>query len=258
MKRLILPLTLCLIQLTIFSSCQKIEGPGGTSAIRGKVIGTPISPNALGENEVIHVTVQKGTEIEHGEYWLLNGPSGGQLYYIWYNNPTWISAGDPQLTGRIGIKVDFNYSDNNTTVAQNTFDALLSEVSSDFTVSLNQDILTLTCLVKQNIPDADNGNINFMVDVANQGKPGEFNTENPIGMADDRVYLIYGENESFNESMKTGAGGEFTFEGLNPGKYKVYALSVDPLTGAQLPVYKSVEITEKGSVTDAGSIEVNF
>ena len=258
MKRFILPLALCLIQLTIFSSCKKIEGPGGTSAIRGKVIGTSVTSNELGENEVIHVTVQKGTEIEHGEYWLLNGATGGQLYYIWYNNPTWISNGDPQLAGRIGIKVDFNYSDNNTTVAQNTFDALLSEVSSDFTASLNQDIITLTSIVKQNIPDADNGNINFTVDVANQGQSSEFNTENPIGMADDRVYLIYGESESFNESMKTGAGGEFTFEGLNPGKYKVYALSVDPLTGAQLPVYKSVEITEKGSVTDAGLIEVQF
>lgn len=257
MKQYFQFLTLSLLILSL-GSCKKIEGPGGTSAIRGKVIGIPASPDALGENEVIHVTVQKGTEIEHGEYWLLNGPTGGQLYYIWYNNPTWISNGDPQLEGRIGIKVNFNYSDNNTTIAQNTFDALLAEVLSDFTISRDQDILTLTSVVRQNIPDADNGNINFTVDIANQGQSDEFNTENPIGMADERVYLIYGESESFNESMKTGAGGEFTFEGLNPGKYNVYALSVDPITGAKLPVYKSVEITEKGSVTDAGSIEVNF
>ena len=258
MKHFILPLTLCLVQLTTFTSCKKIEGPGGTSAIRGKVIGTAGSTDGLGEYEIIQVTAQKGTEIEHGEYWLLNGAIGGNLYYIWYNNPTWISNGDPQLQGRTGVQVNFNYSDNNTTIAQATFDALVAAVGNDFTVTLNQDILILTSLVRQDLPDADNGNISFLVDVANQGKPDEFSSSTAIGMADERVYLIYGESESFNESMKTGAGGEFTFDGLNPGKYKVYALSVDPITGEKLPVYKSVEITEKGAITNAGEIEVLF
>lgn len=258
MKHLLSSSVFGLVLLLTISSCKKVEGPGGTSAIRGNVTGTKSDTVNLGEYEVIHVTAKKGTDIEHGDYWLLNGSSNGQLYYIWYNNPTWISNGDPQLQGRTGIQVNFNYSDNNTTVAMNTADALIAVVLNDFTVELNQDILTLTSTSRGDLPDADNGNTSFNVDVANQGQADVFDPSTTISMADERVYLIYGDGENFNESMKTGAGGEFTFDGLNPGTYKVYALSFDPITGEKMPVYKTVEITDKGAITEAGTIEVMY
>jgi hypothetical protein len=258
MNRTLIVLSTLVWGLAITSSCKKEAGPGGTSAIRGKIIGYTGEVVNPGDAEVINVTVKKGIDIEHGEYWLLNGPVNGQLYYIWYNNPTWVSNGDPQLQGRMGIKVDFNYSDNNITVAMNTLDALNNYVTNDFDVSIYQDIITLTSKINQDLADADNGNISFNVDVANQGDADIINPSSSMTLVDERVYLIYGDNEVFNESTKTGADGIFTFDGLNPGKYRLYALSLNLQTGQKFPVYASVEITKKGTITDAGTIEVVF
>lgn len=249
---------LALLVLFTSTSCKKISGPGGTSAIKGKVIGTTNDQADPGEHEVIDILVKAGSSIEHGDYWLLNG-ANGNLYYIWYNNPTWISNGDPQLQGRTAIQVNFNYSDDNVTVANNTVAALSAVIQNDFEITQNQDIITLTSTAFVDLSDSDNGNSNFNVDVANQGKlPGTSGGETTIGLADERVYLVYGDGEVFNESMKTGAGGEFVFDGLNVGTYTIYALSKDPITGEKVPVYKTVEITEKKTMTDAGTIAVLF
>ena len=258
MKRSLIVFASLVVGLSLFSSCKKVEGPGGTAAIRGKVMGSTADMVNPGDAEIINVTVKNGVDIEHGEYWLLNGPTNGELYYIWYNNPTWVSNGDPQLQGRTGIQVDFNYSDDNVTVAMNTVAALNNVIANDFVVDVYQDIITLTSKTNGDLVDADNGNISFNVDVANQGDVDELIPSISISMDDERVYLIYGEGDVFNESVKTGAEGVFTFEGLNPGKYRVYALSTDVTTGQKFPVYKSIEITEKGSLNDAGTIEVIF
>jgi hypothetical protein len=258
MKRSIIVFTSLVVGLSLFSSCKKVEGPGGTAAIRGKVMGSTVDQVKPGDAEIINVTVKNGADIEHGEYWLLNGPTNGELYYIWYNNPTWVSNGDPQLQGRTGIQVDFNYSDDNLTIAMNTVAALNNAVTNDFVVDVYQDIITLTSKINQDLVDADNGNMSFNVDVANQGDIDELTPSTSISMDDERVYLIYGEGEVFNESVKTGADGVFTFEGLNPGKYRVYALSTDVLTGQKTPVYSAVEINDKGTIADAGTIDVIF
>jgi hypothetical protein len=256
MKRSIIVFTSLVVGLSLFSSCKKVEGPGGTAAIRGKVMGSTVDQVKPGDAEIINVTVKNGADIEHGEYWLLNGPTNGELYYIWYNNPTWVSNGDPQLQGRTGIQVDFNYSDDNVTIAMNTVAALNNAVTNDFVVDVYGDIITLTSKINQDLVDADNGNMSFNVDIANQGDTDILIPSSSISIVDERVYLIYGAGEVFNESAHTGADGVFTFDGLNPGKYRVYALSTDVNTGEKFPVYKFIEITEKGTVADAGTIEV--
>jgi hypothetical protein len=233
------------------SSCKKIAGPGGTSVIRGKVVGIN---NSTGEPETLDIIVKNGNDIEHGDYFLLNGVSEDALYYIWYNNPTWVSNGNPNLQGRIGIQVNFNYSDSNLDVANATFAAMNAVISSEFTVTQNNDIISLIALTNVEIADADNGTTNFNVDVTNQGASDV--NGNEAAITEERVYLIYGDGEVFNDIARTGADGVFTFEGLQVGKYKLYALSKDSLTGEKKPIYKEIEISEKASISDIGIISI--
>ena len=155
--------------LVLSSACKKIEGPGGTSAIRGQVVG---STSEEGESEITQVICTAGIELEHGDYWLLNTSDPNKLYYVYYDNPTWISASDPQLQGRIGIMVSFNYSDSNIEIAEKTRLALLAVGGANYNITLSSDILTITDLGQVNVPDADNGTTNFAIDVANNGEPG--------------------------------------------------------------------------------------
>lgn len=240
-----------LILITAFSSCKKVAGPGGTSAIRGSVVGVN---NSSGNSEIIDIIVKQGNDIEHGDYFLFNGPAGGNLYYVWYNNPTWVSNSDPQLQGRIGIQVNYNYSDSNVEIANATLTAIQSALNGDFTISQNNDILTLTSIAHAEISDADKGTTNFNIDITNQGEADIFGNE--MAITEERVYLIYGDGTVFNDIARTGADGTFTFEGLQIGKYKVYALTKDAATGEMVPVYKEIEITEKASLNEIGVISI--
>ena len=104
-----------IILVALFTiACNKDEGPGGTSTIKGKLVGVN---HGFGEAEVTQVLFTNGTEVEHGDYWLLNSPSTNNYFYIWYNNPIWVTSGDPFLSGRIGREVDFNYYDSNLQIA---------------------------------------------------------------------------------------------------------------------------------------------
>jgi len=253
MKSLITASIIGLTSTLLITSCEKVAGPGGTSAIRGNVVGLQ---NNLGEAEVIDITVKNGLDIEHGDYFLINGAGNNSRYYIWYNNPTWVSNGDPNLVGRTGIKVDFNYSDSNTDIAIQTAAAMNAAMNADFSIDVNGDILTLSGTQHIDLVDADNGTTNFNVDVANQGKDDHYGTE--IAIADEHVYLIYGDGTNFNETARTGANGEFTFEGLQVGTYKVYALTEDTITGEKMPIYKTIEISEKASINELGTFSIRY
>lgn len=205
-------------------SCKKIEGPGGTSVIRGTVKGSSFS---AGRHEVIQVICTAGIELEHGDYWILNTGDPLKQYYIYYSNPTWISNADPALQGRIGIMVSFNYSDSNTEIAENTQAAIAATTGTPFTSFVSNDIITLTENSFINIPDPDNGTTSFGIDVATQGKPEE--STNGIPLANKRVYIIYGKNEFAAKDVRTDEAGRFSFEGLQIGSYKVYVLSKDSL-----------------------------
>jgi hypothetical protein len=167
-----------------------------------------------------------------------------------------VSNGNPNLAGRTGIKVDFNYSDSNVDIANQTVAALNAVLSDEFTIEVNGDILTLTSIEHVNLSDADNGSTNFNVDVANQGEEDQFGTE--IAIADEHVFLIYANGTTFNETARTGANGEFTFEGLQVGTYTVYALTQDTITGEKTPVYKTIEISEKASINEIGTFSIHY
>ena len=248
-----------------FTSCKKVEGPGGSSSIKGKLMGQIIQgSSSVAKFEVTHVIVTHangvdGSILDNSDYFLLNTPNGGTYYYVWFEN-TNFPGQDPNLSGRVGIKVSYSNSESNVTIATNTKAAIQSAASADFTVSRVEDVLTITNTSFGEVPDADEVNTPFIVDVATQGKSavGSSTLTNELAIADERIYIIYGEEDFYSESVRTDEDGNFQFTGLTRGDYRVYALSVDTLSvsGGMVRSELNASISEKKQVVDAGQLNI--
>lgn len=248
-----------------FTSCKKVEGPGGTSSITGTLKGKIIQGSASSaKSEVTHITVTHadgvdGSILDNSDYFLLNTPNGGTYYYVWYEN-TNFPGQDPNLSGRTGIKVTYSNSESNVVIATNTEAAIQSLASADFSVSRVGDLLTLTNLAIGEVPDADEVNTPFIVDVATQGKSttGSSSMSAEVAIADERIYIIYGEEDFYSETVRTDENGRFQFKGLSRGDYRVYALSIDTLSASEEMVRSELDatITEKKQVVEAGQLNI--
>jgi hypothetical protein len=244
----------------LLSSCNKEAGSGGTSAITGNLTGKTYSSNggANNEAEVTQITIPHGSNINDGEYILLNTPNGGTQYYLWFKWNNGVQP-DPNLAGRTGIQVTFNFTESNSTVAANAVTAINNAASADYSVSLNNDIITLTNLTAGEVTDADELSDNLLVDIQNQGQSATGSSssfiEGPI--VDERVYIIYGEEEFYSDDVRTDENGNFQFRNLNRGTYTIFAFSEDTLNpGNQIQVQTTVEINKKKEVVQAEALYV--
>lgn len=235
-------------------ACNKEEGPGGTSSIEGTVMGREFEP---ARTEVTEVIVTAGSELEHGDYWILNTPAGGTFYYIWYNNPTWISDGDPHLEGRTGIPVTFNYSDSNVEIALNTYLALTTLAESDFSIIGQNDVLIISQIASGYVPDANNMTTNFEVNIADQGQDEYYGSESPL--SDIEVYILYGDDTVYGDQTRTGGDGEYRFTNLVKGTYSVYVVSQDTVNPEGfVKSGVTVKIDENKSVVTAGNLNLLY
>ena len=239
------------VTLLIGISCSKGPGPGGTSSITGTLVE---QNHSFGEGEITEIIFTNGAEVEHGDYWVLNNPSGSVQYYIYYDNPTWISESNPNLAGRTGIEVSFQYSDSNVEIAQNTMDALEAAVEGSFTFILNVDVLEITALVLGDAPDADEMTSPFELNVSNQGNLSSLSTENPA--VDMRCYLHYGSNTVADDVTRTDANGGFIFNNLKKGDYTLQFISKDTVKGGELIIEKNLTILENKSMNDIGTVSI--
>lgn len=236
---------------TLLFACNKTEGPGGTSSITGSVKSQKYD---LSEAEITEVICTPGSEIDHGDYWILNNLPGEEQFYIYYDNPTWGTDADPVLTGRTGISVEFNYSDSNVEIASNTLSEIETEASDYYTLSRNVDIVTIKHKLMGETSNADKVSSPFEVSTSNSGKDAVIE---PIGPAiDEKVYLVYGDNDVFGDMERTGGNGEYIFNNLTEGSYTVYCVSTDTINGGTITVSKTIEITDKKSVVEVGEIQI--
>ncbi|MCE3225846.1 MAG: hypothetical protein K0S32_397 [Bacteroidetes bacterium] len=66
--------------------------------------------------------------------------------------------------------------------------------------------------------------------------------------ADADVYIIYGDNVSYDDRTRANYNGEFEFRYLRKGKYKIYVYSKDKTlqsVSGDVAIVKDVEITDK-------------
>jgi hypothetical protein len=74
--------------------------------------------------------------------------------------------------------------------------------------------------------------------------------------ADEEVYIIYGNDISYGERIRTGPDGVFEFKYLREGDYKVYVYSADTSLSGKIAVLKSVSISGKKQTVDAGTFGI--
>lgn len=77
--------------------------------------------------------------------------------------------------------------------------------------------------------------------------------------ADEDVYIIYGNDKSYSDKIKTNYLGIYEFKYLRPGNYKIYIYSKDSTLQSPsgiVPVVKEVEITDNDQEIKAPDITI--
>jgi len=245
-------LTYLVFCMSLLMACSKEEGPGGTSSIQGTIMS---ADHEYARPEITEVFFTNGLEVEHGEYWILNNPVGYDQYYVFYDNPTWISEADPGLSGRTGIRVSFDYSDSNEEIAQATYDSLMQVASVDFSMELNVDVIRITNLNAGSCTDADEVTTPFEFNVIQDGRNATLESEVPA--VDEKVFLIYGDNQVHSETSRTGGQGGYQFTNLRKGNYTLYVMSKDTTAGTGLiQLSETVTISENKEEVEVPSISI--
>ena len=250
---------MCIISLT--AACKKEAGTNGTSSIVGTITGDDYSGVNINvaDYEITHITVPDGADIADAEYILLNTPNGGNQYYLWFD---WVGGVDPDpgLVGRTGIQVIYDFTETNVEVAANAAQAIQTIAGVDFVVSLNNDIIELMNTSAGEVTDADELSSYFVIDIVNQGSDSNMANATPVHgpIVDERVYLIYGEDDFYSESVRTDDAGMYQFKDLNRGDYRVFAYTANP-ADPYAPLKKvevAVNIADKKQVVDASVINI--
>lgn len=74
------------------------------------------------------------------------------------------------------------------------------------------------------------------------------------------VYIIYGDDVSYGDKIKTNGNGEFEFKYLRKGNYKIYAISDERIGTSndtkETAVAVDVTISKKKQTVDAGQITI--
>lgn len=77
--------------------------------------------------------------------------------------------------------------------------------------------------------------------------------------ADEYVYIIYGNDMSYGDRVKTGYDGVFEFKYLYPGNYKIYVYSRDSTFSSpsgDIAVVKEIQINGRKEKKDSGQLDI--
>lgn len=91
---------------------------------------------------------------------------------------------------------------------------------------------------------------------------GAYTLKGEFAGADEDVYIIYGDDVSYGNKVKSGTDGVFEFKYLRKGEYKIYVKSKDTTRqsfyfGSGIKtVDVSVTIADKKEEVDAGTLTI--
>jgi len=77
--------------------------------------------------------------------------------------------------------------------------------------------------------------------------------------ADEDVYLVYGEDRSYSERIRSNYDGIYEFKYLRPGDYTIYVYSKDStltLVSEMYPVIRTVKIDDKHQAVEVEEMKI--
>lgn len=74
---------------------------------------------------------------------------------------------------------------------------------------------------------------------------------------DERVYIVYGDNEIYDNDTRTNYDGQFQFTYLYPGKYTIFTYSECVCNEIIEPIFAEIEITDTKGTTEVPEIVIN-
>jgi len=115
-------------------------------------------------------------------------------------------------------------------------------------------LLWFFALVACNKTEGEGGtsSIEGVVIKQNFNNAGQFENEFPA--PDEKVYLIYGEEDNiYDDDVNSHFDGRYRFDFLKKGKYQLFAYSECKLDNCPniVPVFVDVEITESNQIVNA-------
>ena len=93
----------------------------------------------------------------------------------------------------------------------------------------------------------------------------KYNVVDSYASADEPVYIIYGEETNYGDKVNTNYNGEYEFQYLRKGNYKIYVYSDDsvkkstatePLLVPKMAIVQDITIKDRKETIDAGKIVV--
>ncbi|MFZ1687668.1 MAG: hypothetical protein WAU70_09615 [Flavobacteriales bacterium] len=87
------------------------------------------------------------------------------------------------------------------------------------------------------------------------------NTNQPTGpgyyVGDHRVYIVYGDNDFYDDNVDTDPNGLFVYSWLRKGTYRIFTYSECPTCPGEVEVFsKTVEVGDNKEVVNMGTFEV--
>ncbi|PJB16312.1 MAG: hypothetical protein CO118_00695 [Flavobacteriales bacterium CG_4_9_14_3_um_filter_32_8] len=76
---------------------------------------------------------------------------------------------------------------------------------------------------------------------------------------EEEVYIIYGDNQFYDDKIKTDPNGVFEFKHLRKGNYTIFVYSKDTtftIASGVEALYKSAEITNKEEIVELPDFEI--
>jgi hypothetical protein len=221
------------------NACKKIEGKGGQATIRGILF----SKSVFNTNSISRPEIDEDVFIVYG-----NGSTQSDKVS---------TSGDGSFEFKFlqpGTYRLFAFGlDTSNPKAANTI-AYYKEV----TINSRKEVVNVSnFIVYKKINDGTNRIFGKLIS-KNAFNAGT-NNNDYLPLANEDVFIIYGNGTQYDDRARTSADGSFEFNSLRDGNYRIYAYSVDTsgsIPTGTIPIYKDVILSGNNNNLNTGNLLV--